>query len=156
MINTYKKIIFVCNGNTCRSPMAATIMQSILQGYDVLVDSKGMVVLFPENYNPKAVAVAASHGMVMTNETTEQIDNSDFDSNTLVLVLDSYMKDKLYDEYSRAINVYTLGEFVGIPDWEVKDPYGRGMEEYNKCFETISEVVEKVAAKIIGDLPLKA
>ena len=31
-MNTYNKIIFVCVGNTCRSPMAATIMQNCIQG----------------------------------------------------------------------------------------------------------------------------
>ena len=35
-MNTYNKIIFVCMGNTCRSPMAATIMQNRLSKYDVL------------------------------------------------------------------------------------------------------------------------
>ena len=58
-MNTCNKIIFVCMGNTCRSPMAATIMQNRLSKYDVIVESRGMVVLFEEPYNPKAVAVAA-------------------------------------------------------------------------------------------------
>lgn len=52
-MNTINKIIFVCNGNTCRSPMAATIMGTFLQDTDILVQSRGMVVLFPEPYNPK-------------------------------------------------------------------------------------------------------
>ena len=54
-MNTYNKIIFVCMGNTCRSPMAATIMQNRLSKYDVIVESRGMVVLFEEPYNPKAI-----------------------------------------------------------------------------------------------------
>ena len=33
-MNTYNKIIFVCMGNTCRSPMAATIMQNRLSKND--------------------------------------------------------------------------------------------------------------------------
>ena len=57
-MNRFNKVIFICMGNTCRSPMAATIMTKLMP--DIRVESRGMVVLFPEPYNPKAVAVAAA------------------------------------------------------------------------------------------------
>lgn len=43
-MNTFDKVIFVCNGNTCRSPMAATVMANLKQ--DIISESRGMVVLF--------------------------------------------------------------------------------------------------------------
>lgn len=149
-MSNINKVIFVCVGNTCRSPMAATIMSTFLQGTDILVQSKGMVVLFPEPYNPKAVAVASKHGMIMVSDSTKQIENEDFDNNTLVLVMNSNMKKKLYDKYDRAINVYTLSEYAGEGDIEVLDPYGKCMEEYNKCFEQLYILLEKAARNIIG------
>ncbi len=149
-MSNINKVIFVCVGNTCRSPMAATIMSTFLQGTDILVQSRGMVVLFPEPYNPKAVAVASKHGMIMVSDSTKQIENEDFDNNTLVLVMNSNMKKKLYDKYDRAINVYTLSEYAGEGDIEVLDPYGKGMEEYNKCFEQLYILLEKAARNIIG------
>ena len=117
----YNKIIFVCVGNTCRSPMAATIMLHFLPEFRI--ESRGMVVLFPEPYNPKAVAVAARHNMIMH----------------------ASMKQKIYDTYNEAINVYTLSEYAGVGDYEVADPYGRGIDEYNKCFEELYSLVEKAA-----------
>ena len=150
-MNAYNKILFVCMGNTCRSPMAATIMQKFLQGTDILVESRGMVVLFPEPYNPKAVAVTSRHGMIMPSNSARQIVNSDFDNNTLVLVMNSLIKKKLYDTYDRAINVYTLSEFAGEDDTEVEDPYGRGMEQYNKCFEELYVLIEKAAGTIMDN-----
>ncbi len=149
-MSNINKVIFVCVGNTCRSPMAATIMSTFLQGTDILVQSRGMVVLFPEPYNPKAVAVASKHGMIMVSDSTKQIENEDFDNNTLVLVMNSNMKKKLYDKYDRAINVYTLSEYAGEGDIEVLDPYGKCMEEYNKCFEQLYILLEKAARNIIG------
>ena len=149
-MSNINKVIFVCVGNTCRSPMAATIMSTFLQGTDILVQSRGMVVLFPEPYNPKAVAVASKHGMIMVSDSTKQIEKEDFDNNTLVLVMNSNMKKKLYDKYDRAINVYTLSEYAGEGDIEVLDPYGNGMEEYNKCFEQLYILLEKAARNIIG------
>lgn len=137
----YNKIIFVCVGNTCRSPMAATIMLHFLPEFRI--ESRGMVVLFPEPYNPKAVAVAARHNMIMPSNTACQLDNSDFSKETLVLVMNASMKQKIYDTYNEAINVYTLSEYAGVGDYEVADPYGRGVDEYNKCFEELYGLVEK-------------
>ncbi|MGN0317210.1 MAG: protein tyrosine phosphatase [Lachnospira sp.] len=145
-MSIYKRIIFVCTGNTCRSPMAATIMVNLMP--EMRVESRGMVVLFSEPYNPKAVAVAASHGMIMPSNTATQIDNTDFDNSTLVLTMNAEMKQKLYDTYDRAINVYTISEFVGEGDRVVYDPYGKGAEEYNRCFEDLYELVEKVCEHI--------
>ena len=70
-MNTFDKVIFVCNGNTCRSPMAATVMANLKQ--DIISESRGMVVLFPEPYNPKAVAVAAKHNMIIPNNSATPI-----------------------------------------------------------------------------------
>lgn len=147
-MNTYKKVIFVCLGNTCRSPMAATIMEHQMQGCDILVGSRGMVVLFPEPYNPKAVAVAAGNGMIMPSNNATQIQSRDFGVDTLVLVMNSEMKKRLYDSYDKAINVYTLCEFANEPEQEVKDPYGRGVEEYTLCFEQLRRLVEKCAKRL--------
>lgn len=147
-MNTYNRILFVCAGNTCRSPMAATIMQQFVQDMNIITDSRGMVVLFPEPYNPKAVAVAARHGMIMPSNSAIQLQNEDFDNNTLVLVMNDSMKQKIYKSYDRAINVYTLGEFAGGEETEIADPYGRGIEEYNRCFEQLYILIEK-AVQII-------
>lgn len=76
-MNTYSRILFVCAGNTCRGPMAATIMQQFVQDMGILTDSRGMVVLFPEPYNPKAVAVCAGHGMIMPSNSAAQLENTD-------------------------------------------------------------------------------
>ena len=154
-MNTYNKIIFVCMGNTCRSPMAATIMQNRLSKYDVIVESRGMVVLFEEPYNPKAVVVAASHNMIMPSNNAIQIANNDFGKDTLVLVMNASMKQKLYDSFDRAINVYTLCEFCGEPEEEVQDPYGKGIEEYNVCFEQLQHLVDIAADNIINNIKQK-
>ena len=144
-MKAYKKIIFVCTGNTCRSPMAATIMSSFKEDRELLVYSRGMVVLFPEPYNPKAVAVTASHNMIMPSNSATQLENSDFDNDTLVLTMSEGHKQKIYSEFDRAINVYTLNEYVGDDGEAVHDPYGKGIEEYGKCFDRLYELIKKAA-----------
>ena len=109
-MNRFNKVIFICMGNTCRSPMAATIMTKLMP--DIRVESRGMVVLFPEPYNPKAVAVAARHDMIMPSNVSVQVVNDDFGIDTLVLTMNSSMKQKIYDTFNKAINVFTLSELA--------------------------------------------
>ena len=65
------------------------------------------------------------------------------------------MKQKLYDSFDRAINVYTLCEFCGEPEEEVHDPYGKGIEEYNVCFEQLQHLVDIAADNIINNIKQK-
>ena len=141
-MNRFNKVIFVCMGNTCRSPMAATIMSNLMP--EMRSESRGMVVLFPEPYNPKAVAVASRHGMIMPSNVSAQISNDDFSVDTLVLTMNLSMKQKMYDTFDKAINVFTLGELAGEGEVEVPDPYGKGLEEYNRCFEQLYSLVANV------------
>jgi protein-tyrosine-phosphatase len=86
----------------------------------------------------------------MGSDSTIQIQNDDFDNNTLVLVMDNSMKQKIYNKYDRAINVYTLAEYAGATEADVSDPYGKGLEEYNHCFEQLYVLIEKAARNIMG------
>ena len=62
-------------GNTCRSPMAATIMSNLMP--DMRCESRGVVVLFPEPYNPKAVAVASRHELISAMAAESQMSKAD-------------------------------------------------------------------------------
>jgi len=146
-LSAYKKVIFVCSENTSRSPMAATILANLMP--ELKVESRGMVVLFSEPYNPKAVAVAAKHEVIIPNNSSEEINAKDFGNDTLVLTMNSAMKQKIYDTFDEAINVYTLSEYAGFPDKEIINPYGKGMDEYNLCFEQIYELVDIIAKDLI-------
>ena len=147
----YNMIIFVCTANTCRSPMAATIMSSRKKDKDILVSSRGMVVLFPEPYNPKAVAVVSSHGLIMPSKSSRQLEKEDFNNDTLVLTMSDRQKQKIYAQFENAINVYTLEEYVGSQDGDIEDPYGKGIEEYIKCYEKLYILINKAADILFED-----
>ena len=48
----YDKLIFVSGSDTSTSPMAEAILQNLFLLEDILIDSKGLVVLFPEPLEP--------------------------------------------------------------------------------------------------------
>ena len=62
----YDKLIFVSDSDTATGPMAEAILQREFLLEDILITSKGLVVLFPEPVNPKAlseVSVASCSGV---------------------------------------------------------------------------------------------
>lgn len=145
----YSKVIFVCNGNTCRSPIAATIMGALYKGRDLNVASRGMVVLFEEPYNPKAIAICFANDYIMPSKSSKQLMKEDFGNDVLVLTMDMLQKNKIYSEYENAINVYTISEYVSEDEENAPiDPYGKGIEEYKNCYERLFVLVSKVAEKL--------
>jgi protein-tyrosine-phosphatase len=147
-MSTFKRIIAVDKGNTCRGPMAATILQDLLKDDHLIVQSRGMVVLFPEPYNPKAVAVTAAHHMIMPSDRSVQLKEEDFGQDTLILVMNQSMKQKLYHTFPKALNVFSMTEFAGVSEEEVPDPYGKGMDEYNQCFLGLFDLGVKIRERL--------
>ena len=91
----YDKLIFVSESDTSTSPMAEAILQQEFLLEDILITSKGLVVLFPEPINPKAEAVLVSHSLSMKDHVSEQLTEDDFDDRTLILTMDEALMNRL-------------------------------------------------------------
>ena len=66
----YSRIVFVSMHNTCRGPMAELLMKSITTHKEMEIVSRGLIVLFPEPFNPKAVAVLRQRGIILDNRSS--------------------------------------------------------------------------------------
>ena len=144
----YDKVLFVCRSNTILSPMAEAILQDRFMLEDVLIESKGLIVLFPEPVNPKAEAILASHKLTMKDHTSRQFGKDDFDARTPILTMDKKDKEDILSEYGEeAINVYALTEYIDS-DEQLPDPYGGALSDYGQCFEQLEVLVDRLAEKI--------
>lgn len=148
----YKKIIFVSNSDTCRAELAAAAFREIGKSYisenNIEVDSKGIVVLFPEPMNPKGVAVAKSRQLDVEGHVSCALTGEDFGTDILVLTMTDSIMRKIYEDYKKAVNVFAIKEFVG-EDGDVEAVCGGELPDYGELFRNIERLVNKVYDKLI-------
>lgn len=141
----YNRVIFVCTGNTCRSPMAEFIFNSRkpADNAEVTAESRGLVVLFPEPYNPKVITVLKENGIDISSDGARQLEQEDFTEDTLILTMTKEHKRRILSDFENTGNVFSIGEFVG-EDEDIPDPYGGPIEAYAQCFINITYFVNRV------------
>lgn len=146
-IGESNKVIFVCSDNTCASNVAEAIFKSILGDHDIEVCSRGMVVLFPEPVNPKAVAVLKARNLVMERAESEGLNFNDLEGHPLILTMTEAQKNRLVESYPGAADVFTLREFVGSSG-DISLPVGGSLADYGAFYEHM-DLLTKMAAEII-------
>lgn len=139
----FDRLIFVSNSDTCQGPMAKGIMRGKYLLSDLEVDSRGLVVLFPEPVNPKVEAVLEEHGQSLKDHAAMALEEEDFDERTLILVLHEADQRKVFENYEKALNVFLLSTYVSSTE-EIKDPYGGSLEEYGACYNALEGMISKL------------
>ena len=139
----FDRLIFVSNSDTYMVPMAKGIMRSKYLLSDLDVDSRGLVVLFPEPANPKAEAVMEMHEQSLKDHAAEALQESDFDERTLILAVNEESQRKIFENYENAQNVFLLSNYVSSTE-EIKDPYGGSLEDYGACYDVLESLISKL------------
>ncbi len=141
----YRKVIFVCENGTTRAPMAEAIMKEYMLRYPLKIESRGIVVLFPEPLNQKAEAVLISNGINMEDKMSCQLEEDDLIPGHLILTMEAGQKQKILEEYQEAVqaDVEVLTELVG-DELEIMNPYGGTLQSYGLCYETLNKSIQKL------------
>ncbi len=147
------KIVFICSGNTCRSPMAEGIFKKMLYGDNLsLSDSKdridissaGFSTYSGEEIDEYAIIVCRKHDIDLSDYKTTNIKDIDFNTVDLVLTATVDNRKKIKKFYPN-LNAYTIKEYSGLyEDLDIKDPSDGGLGEYVVCFFEIKEALENI------------
>lgn len=139
----YDRLIFVSNSDTCRGPMAEAILKSKFLLSELEVESRGLVVLFPEPVNQKAEAILASHGLTMKDHTAKMLEQEDFDERTLILVMEDALKQRIFQEHENVQNTWQLSEYIK-EETDVTEPVGGSLADYGACDELLDSMISSL------------
>jgi protein-tyrosine phosphatase len=152
------KILMVCLGNICRSPLAEGILASKLPQNKFIVDSAG-TGSWHVGHSPdkRSIAVAKKNGLCLDNQRGRQFSKADFDEFDYIYVMDNSnyndviqlaKTDGHKSKVSLILNELFPGENVDVPD-----PFYGSTNGFDNVYQMLDEVSEIISKKLIQKHP---
>ena len=131
-----KKVLFICLGNACRSPMAESIARrdarDVIEACSAGLTPLGFVPLL--TMQTLAANSYSIEGLCSTPITGEVWDAAD-----MVINMSGIAKERAFIEYGK------------VEDWDVQDPYGSDPVLYQTIYEDIQRKVVQLAERLRGE-----
>ncbi|GAB2776090.1 low molecular weight protein-tyrosine-phosphatase [Salinimicrobium soli] len=147
------RVLMVCLGNICRSPLAEGILKSKVDPNKVYVDSAATSD-YHIGHSPdeRSVSIARENNLDITSQEGRQFSVEDFDRFDRIYVMDM---SNYYDVIDLARNEedkqkvsLILNEVFPGENVEVPDPYHGGKDGFHKVFQMLDEACEVIAKKL--------
>ena len=132
------RIMFLCHGNICRSPIAEYVFKAMAKEYEIHIESKA--VSREEIGNPiypPAAAVLKKNDIPFNSHKARQFTREDYENYDYVIIMESYNMPRLLKIIGKddRNKVFRLLDFTEKPG-DIEDPWYSG--NFDKVFEQIN------------------
>lgn len=146
------KVLMVCLGNICRSPLAEGILQNKLPAEDFVVDSAGTGGWHAgESPDPRSIKTAKKYGIDISHQKARKFKKSDFEDFDFIFAMDhSNYRDILAlapNEKAKNKVKLILNE-ISPKNNDVPDPYYGGEDGFDKVFKMLDLACNAIANKL--------
>ncbi len=149
------KVLMVCLGNICRSPLAQGILEHNAHklNKNIEVDSAAKsnfhVGDLPDS---RSISTAYLHGIDITSQRGRQFNKSDFDTFDVIFVMDSYNYQNIVvlaetEEHRKKVKLI-MNELEPSKNINVPDPYYGGDEGFEQVFQILDKATNAFLEKI--------
>lgn len=147
------KILFVCTGATCRSPMANAIFNRKVKDYNlssIKSNFAGISVEYGSVINPKSKQALHSFGIAKVMGKPTQITGKHLADYNLVVCMTQDHKEALQVMVAKQFvsKIVCIKDFCG---YDIADPYGSSQEVYNDSMTKIALAVDKIIEVLLGN-----
>jgi len=151
------RILMVCLGNICRSPLAEGILRSKVNYKKVFVDSAGTggwhIGRLPDE---RSIEVADNHNIDITDQRCRKFSVSDFDTFDRIYVMDRSNYENVItiarDQSDIGKVKLIRDEILSTSDKDVPDPYHGGESEFEFVYQMIDEHCHIIAKNLNNEL----
>lgn len=153
-MNKKLRVLFVCTGNICRSPLAEGYLRHLCQtnGYSKIeTDSAGISALRGSPPSKEAVAVAEDLGFDISMLKSRQFNKSDLTNFDLILTMTVEQRKWIIENYKANTKRIRLLRELSATDGEsldIPDPIGLGISSYMETFRYIKKSVENLLEQL--------
>lgn len=148
------RILMVCLGNICRSPLAHGILVSKLNPSDFYIDSAGTAA-FHVGHQPdhRSIKVAKQNGIDISHQRARQFKTVDFDTFDYIYAMDSSNFDNIISLARNQNDIEKVKLFLEenpkVSSKDVPDPYYGDMGDFEYIFDLINTTSDLIASRLL-------
>ena len=148
-----KKVLMVCLGNICRSPLAQGILESKVNPNLVYVDSAGTAGYHVgSDPDSRSIKVGLKNGIDISHQTSRKFSVADFDAFDIIYAMDSRNYENILKQArnieDRQKVKMILNEVEPNANKSVPDPYYGGLRGFDNVYEMLDEACEIISKKL--------
>ncbi|NLJ78305.1 MAG: low molecular weight protein arginine phosphatase [Tissierellia bacterium] len=144
-------ILFVCTGNTCRSPMAAALLQEMArkEGIEMRIKSAGIFAQPGQGAAQTTIEALKEDGIdIRGKHSTNPISMDLLEEADIILTMSKSHKESLIANFdSIGEKVFTLREYAYGVEGDIEDPFGGSIEVYRTARDDIKRALQEIISR---------